>query len=85
MERVQEEVLGILDNFQDPFATMATAYMQDKTIRELFSPVKPEEIVMSQKACRKKKGKTRVLTIKNNVFYYIPLINSCCLIPEFSI
>lgn len=76
MEHVQEEVLGTLDSFQDPFATMATAYMQDKTIKELSSPVEPEEIVMSQKACRKKKGKTRVLTIKNNVFYYMPLIKS---------
>lgn len=50
IERVQEELLGALDHFQDPFATMATVYRQDKTIRELFSPVEPEEIVMSQKA-----------------------------------
>lgn len=53
MECVQEELLGTLDNFQDPFVTTVTAYMQDKTIRELFSPVEPKEIVMSQKACRK--------------------------------
>lgn len=55
---------------------MATTYMQDKTIQELFNPVKPEEIVMSQRVCRIKKGQSRVLAIKNKSFYYVPLIKS---------
>ena len=74
--QLQEEALATFDNFQDPFTLMATTYMQDSTIQKLFNPVKPEEIVVSQKVCRVKKGDSRVLVIKNKSFYYIPLINS---------
>lgn len=76
MEHVQEEVLATLDSFQDPFSTMATSYMQDKTIKKLFDPVEPEEVLISQTAFRKKKGQSRELAIKKNVFFYIPLIKS---------
>lgn len=76
MEQLQEEALATLDNFQDPFSIMATTYMQDSTIQKLFNPVKPEEIVISQRVCRVKKGQSRVLAIKNKSFYYIPLIKS---------
>lgn len=31
-----------------------TLYMQDRTIQQLFDPVKPEEAVMSQRFCRAK-------------------------------
>lgn len=76
MEQLQEEALATLDNFQDPFSIMATIYMQDSTIQKLFNPVKPEEIVISQRVCRVKKGQSRVVAIKNKSFYYIPLIKS---------
>ena len=76
VEQLQEEVLATLDNFQDPFSFMATTYMQDSTIQRLFNPVKPEEVVMSQRVCRVKKGQSRVLGIKNRSFYYISLVKS---------
>lgn len=76
MEQLQQAALAELDNFQDPFSTMATTYIQDSTIQKLFNPVKPEEEVVSQKVCRVKKGQSRVLAIKNRSFYYIPLIKS---------
>ncbi len=76
MEQLQEEALATLDNFQDPFSIMATTYMQDSTTQKLFNLVKPEEIVISQRICRVKKGQSRVLAIKNKSFYYIPLIKS---------
>lgn len=76
VEQLQEEALATFDHFQDPFSIMATTYMQDSTIQELFNPVKPEEIVMSQRICRVKKGQSRVLAIRNKSFYYIPLIKS---------
>lgn len=76
VEQLQEEALATFDHFQDPFSTMATTYLQDSTIQELFNPVKPEEIVISQRVCRVKKGQSKVLAIKNKSFYYIPLIKS---------
>lgn len=76
MEQLQEEALSTLDNFQDPFSIMATSYMQDSTIQKLFNPVKPEEVLISQRVCRVKKGQSRVLAIKNKSFYYVPLIKS---------
>jgi len=76
VEQLQEEALATFDTFQDPFSSMATTYMQDSTIQELFNPVKPEEVVISQRVCRVKKGPSRVLAIRNKSFYYIPLIKS---------
>ncbi|KAG7456398.1 hypothetical protein JOB18_008800 [Solea senegalensis] len=76
VEQLQQETLAALNNFQDPFAIMATTYMQDSTIEKLFKPVKPQEIVISQRICRVKKGQSRVMAIRNKCFYYIPLIKS---------
>lgn len=76
VEQLKETALAALENVQDPFSIMATTYMQDSTFQKLFNPVKPEEIVMSQRVCRVKKGQSRVLAIKNKSFYYIPLIKS---------
>ena len=76
MEQLQEEVLATLDHFQDPFSLMATTYMQVSTIQRLFNPVKPEELVMSQRGCRVKKGQPRVLGVKNRMLYYISLVKS---------
>ncbi|KAK0142031.1 PiggyBac transposable element-derived protein 4 [Merluccius polli] len=45
--QLQGEALATFDAFMDPFST--TAYGQNKTIRELFNPVNPEEVVVSQK------------------------------------
>ncbi|CAM4572006.1 unnamed protein product [Leuciscus chuanchicus] len=44
--QLQDEALATFDTFMDPFST--TAYGQNKTIRELFNPVNPEEVVVSQ-------------------------------------
>ena len=41
--QLQDEALATFDTFTDPFST--TAYGQNKTIRELFNPVNPEEVV----------------------------------------
>ena len=40
---LQDKALAAFDTFMDPFST--TAYGQNKTIRELFNPVYPEEVV----------------------------------------
>lgn len=74
IEQLQEEAFSILDNFQDPFSLFTTTHMQDSAVETLFNPVQPEEIVISQYACRVKKREPGVLTIKNKSFYYVPLI-----------
>lgn len=76
MEQLQESLLAEFDTFQNPFSMMATTYMQDSTIKMLFNPVKPEEVVMSQKVCRVKKGQSKVLAVRNRNFYYVPLIRT---------
>jgi hypothetical protein len=68
--QLQGEALATFDAFMDPFST--TAYGQNKTIRELFNPVNPEEVVVDLlgKAWSFKghgRGKS---------FYYVPLIQS---------
>lgn len=69
---------SILDSFQDPFALVGSANLQDRTthLTKHFNPVTPEEIIISKYACRVKKGESRVLAIKTKCFYYIPLIDS---------
>ncbi|XP_039893844.1 uncharacterized protein LOC120737295 [Simochromis diagramma] len=73
---LQQEVLSTLDNFQDPFPICAASNLQDRVTQMHFNPVTPEEIIISNYACRVKKGESRVLAIKNKSFYYIPLIES---------
>lgn len=53
-----------------------TAYGQNRAIWELFNPVDPEEVVVSHKICWVKRGRLRVMSIRNQMFYYIPLIQS---------
>lgn len=80
VEQLQEEVLATLDHFQDPFSLMATTYMTERTIQRLFNPVKPEEVVMSQRVCRLKKGQSRFVELKTEVFTIYPwlrVLNSC--------
>ena len=72
--QLQDEALATFDTFMDPFST--TAYGQNKTIRELFNPVNPEEVVVSQKICWVKHGPSRVMALRNKSFYYVPLIQS---------
>ncbi|XP_062863880.1 uncharacterized protein LOC134325564 [Trichomycterus rosablanca] len=72
--QLQNEVLNTFDTFEDPFST--TAYGQNRTICELFSPVCPEEVVVSQKICLVKQGSSKVMAIRNKSFYYVPLIES---------
>lgn len=76
MEQLQAEAMATFDNFTDPFLRVATTYMQNRTIQELFSQVEPEEIVISHTACRVKSGNSRVLAIKKKCFYYVPLLQS---------
>lgn len=72
--QLQGEALATFDAFMDPFST--TAYGQNKTIRELFNPVNPEEVVVSQKICWVKRGLSRVMALRGKSFYYVPLIQS---------
>lgn len=71
---LQDKALATFDTFMDPFST--TAYGQNKTIRELFNPVHPEEVVVSQKMCCVRRGLSRVMALKKKGFYYVPLIQS---------
>lgn len=71
---LQDKALATFDTFMDPFST--TAYGQNKTIRELFNPVHPEEVVVSQKICCVRRGLSRVMALKKKGFYYVPLIQS---------
>ena len=72
--QVQDAALATFDTFVDPFCT--TAYGQNRAIQELFNPVDPEEVVVSQKICWVKRGLSRVMSIRNKSFYYVPLIQS---------
>ncbi|XP_028296960.1 uncharacterized protein LOC114458772 [Gouania willdenowi] len=72
--QLQDEALSVLDTFVDPFS--ANAYGQNKTYREIFDPVTPVEVVVSQKICWVKRGGARIMSLKNSSFYYVPLIQS---------
>lgn len=76
IEQLRDETMATIFDFPDPFASLTTSYMQDQTIKELFHPVEPEEVIISQKLCRVKRGGTRVLKTKNIYFYYVSLIKS---------
>ena len=76
IDQLRNEILATFEGFPDPFSNLTTTYMQDQTIEELFKPVEPEEVIIST-LCRVKRGSSRVLlTIRNNVFFYVPLIKS---------
>lgn len=72
--QLQDTALATFDNFTDPFST--TAYGQDRAISELFSPVSPEEVIVSQMICQIRQGSSKVMAIRNRGFYYVPLIES---------
>lgn len=72
--QVQDEALATFDTFTDLFST--TAYGQNRTIHELFNPVNPEEVVVSQKICWVKQGRSKVMAIRDKSFFYVPLIES---------
>ena len=72
--QLQEDALATFDTFVDPFSP--TAYRQNRTISELFSPVSPEEVTVSRKICWVKQGSSKVMAIRNKCFYYVPLIES---------
>ena len=76
IEHLRNEALATFDDFPDPFSTLTTTFRQDQTIKELFTPVEPEGVVISQRLCRVKGGSSRVLKLKNKVFFYVPLIKS---------
>ena len=56
--QLQDAALAKFDTFTDPFSI--TAYGQNRAIRELFNPV---EVVVSQKICWVKRGRSRVMSI----------------------
>lgn len=73
---LKSDVMGVFDQFTDPFSQIATTYLQDKTIKELLQPVEPEMIISKNMVCYVKSGDSRVLTIKHHHIYYIPLLKS---------
>ncbi|XP_034095043.1 uncharacterized protein LOC117561623 [Gymnodraco acuticeps] len=75
-ENLQTTVLAVFDDFKDPFSKVSSTHLQDRSIRHLFNPVEPEEVVISRTAYRTKKTISRALTIKTNSFYYVPLFKS---------
>ncbi|XP_036974001.1 uncharacterized protein LOC119030479 [Acanthopagrus latus] len=75
-EKLQTAVLAVFDDFKDPFTKVSSTHLQDSSIRHFFHPVEPEEVVISQTACRIKGGNSRALTVKTNSFCYVPLFKS---------
>ncbi|XP_051558169.1 uncharacterized protein LOC127443496 [Myxocyprinus asiaticus] len=76
LDQLKSDAMGIFDQFTDPFSQIATTHLQDKTIKELLQPIEPELIISKNTVCYVKSGDSRVLTIKNHYFYYIPLVKS---------
>ncbi|KAL7392183.1 hypothetical protein ABVT39_020582 [Epinephelus coioides] len=76
LDQLKSDAMGVFDQFVDPFSQIASTHLQDKTIKELFKPVEPEIIVAKQTVCYVKRGDSRVLTIKDHCFHYIPLVKS---------
>ncbi len=70
------EVLDIFNNFEDPFDTVSTTYMQDSNLKKQFKVVEAEEIEISQTASFRRRGASQALTIRKICFYYIPLVRS---------
>jgi hypothetical protein len=76
LDQLKSDAMGIFDQFVDPFCQIASTHLQDKTIKELLKPVEPEIVVAKQTVCYVKHGDSRVLTIKDHCFHYIPLVKS---------
>ncbi|XP_028297234.1 uncharacterized protein LOC114459068, partial [Gouania willdenowi] len=74
--QLKSDAMGIFDQFVDPFCQISSTHLQDKTIKELLKPVEPEIVVAKQTVCYVKHGDSRVLTIKDHCFHYIPLVKS---------
>lgn len=70
--QLEDEALATFDTFMDPFST--SAYGQNKTIQELFNPVNPEEVVVSQTICWVKRGLSGVMALRSKCFYCVPFI-----------
>ncbi|KAL6457445.1 hypothetical protein MHYP_G00344080 [Metynnis hypsauchen] len=43
--QLKSDVMGVFDQFNDPFSQIATTHLQDKKIKELLQPVEPEMII----------------------------------------
>ena len=76
LDQLKNDAMGIFDQFVDPFSQIASTHLQDKTIKKLLEPVEPEIVVAKQTVCYVKHGDSRVLTIKDHFFHYIPLVKS---------
>ncbi|XP_059379284.1 uncharacterized protein LOC132114902 [Carassius carassius] len=75
-DQMMSEVLDIFNNFEDPFETVSTTYMQDSNLKKQFKVVEAEEIEISQTASFRRRGTSQALTIRQICFYYIPLVRS---------
>ncbi|XP_049926801.1 uncharacterized protein LOC126406527 [Epinephelus moara] len=75
LDQLKSDAMGIFE-FVDPFSQIASTHLQDKTIKELLEPVEPEIVVAKQTVCYVKHGDSRVLTIRDHCFHYIPLVKS---------
>ncbi|XP_028429864.1 uncharacterized protein LOC114552968 [Perca flavescens] len=73
---LQKEVMGIFDNFIDPFASVATTFRQNSVIKKQFSVVDAEEIPIARSICKTKRGGSKDFFIKDKVFHYVPLVKS---------
>lgn len=76
LDQLKSDAMGIFDQFVDPFSQIASTHLQDKTIKKLLEPVEPEIVVAKQTVCYVKRGDSRVLSIKDHCFHYIPLVKS---------
>lgn len=73
LDQLKTDAMGIFDQSVEPFCQTASTHLQNKTIKELLEPVEPE-IVAKQTVCYVENS--RVLTIKDRYFHYIPSVNS---------
>lgn len=74
LDQLKTDAMGIFDQSVEPFCQTASTHLQNKTIKELLEPVEPEIVVAKQTVCYVENS--RVLTIKDRYFHYIPSVNS---------
>ena len=63
--QLEKDAMGIFDGFMDPFANVSTTFRQNSVIRKQFCCVDAEEIPIARTICRKKRGGSTDVVIKD--------------------
>ena len=66
----------IFERFEDPFATLSTAALQESYIKSNFPYVAPFEVELGKEFSRKRSKGQKIIYQKSETFYYVPILES---------